>query len=291
MTESADRAGSDGQIPTSTARALASFPIWIRIPTMRLPKISLASLVAPFVVFALAACGSSSNTTSTNVSVRFINASQSTAMTVALNGTVDFQSQAAKSASPYISVASGTFTITTTSDSGSLVSSTLTLGLGAGTTYTLFAYDRDGAILATLINENQTTPATGYGSLEVATASVDPGSLDIYVVPPATTSVSGLAPTLASISYGALPPPATLAAGSYKVIATAAGNVNDVRFTSPTFSVGSTTMQTLAFTSTPGGALVNAALFTQSANTASFFPATQARVRVFSALPVSPACW
>lgn len=256
---------------------------------MRLPKISLAFLVAPFLVLMLAACGSSSNNSSTNVSLRFINASPTTVMTVALSGTVDFQSQAVQSASNYISIASGTYTITTTAAGGTLVSSTLTLGLGAGTTYTLLAYDRDGAIQATLINESQTTPATGFGSLQVATVSQDSGSLDVYVVPPSTTSVSGLAPTYSSIGYGSLPPAQTLAAGSYKVVATAAGNVNDVRFTSPAISVGSTIMQTLAFTGTPGGALVNGVLFTQSANTASFYPATQARVRLFSALPVSPS--
>jgi hypothetical protein len=255
---------------------------------MRSSKTLQALIAAPLIALLLSSCGSSSNNASTSVSLRFLNASKTASMTVAVNGTVDFTAQAPLTASPYISFAAGAFPVAVTSANGALVSSTITQGFGAGTSYTLLAYDRDGAIQTALVTENQPVPAAGYGSLAVSNLSADPGSLDVYVVATTTASVVGLAPTFSAVAYGATPPATTLATGSYKVVATAAGNVNDLRFTLPSFSVGSQQIQTLAFSSTPGGALVNGTLFTQGGG-ASFSNNTNARVRVFSALPTSPS--
>jgi hypothetical protein len=262
---------------------VADPPTLIRIPTMRSSKILQALIAAPLLALLLCACGSSSNSSSSNVSLRFINASKTVAMTVAVNGTVDFSAQAVQTASPYLTFNAGTYSVAVTGAGGALVSSTVTQGFGAGTTYTLIAYDRDGAIQTALIPENQPTPASGYGSLAVSNLGADPGSLDVYVVATTTTSLLGLAPTFQAVAYGSTPPSTTLATGNYKVVATAAGNVNDVRFTLPSFAVGNQQIQTLGFTSTPGGALVDGTLFTQSGG-AAFFNATSARVRVYSAL-------
>src|SRR5215469_14984350 len=112
----------------------------------------LQALAIVAVAVVLTACGNGNNNSSP-VNLRFVNASQKAVLTVALNGTNQFSSQAAQSTSKYDAVASGSYTITITSAGGTLTSWTQSTGLGSGGQFTLLAYDRDGAIVATLITE------------------------------------------------------------------------------------------------------------------------------------------
>ena len=151
-------------VPVFLTRTFVDPPTWIRIPTMRSSKILQALIAAPLIAVLLSSCGSSSNNASTTVSMRFLNASQTASMTVAVNGTVDFTAQAPLTASPYVTFTAGSFPVAVTSANGALVSSTVTQGFGAGTAYTLLAYDRDGAIQTALITENQPMPCLLYTS-------------------------------------------------------------------------------------------------------------------------------
>jgi Domain of unknown function (DUF4397) len=249
------------------------------------------ALVAMAVLFTalLTACGSSNNNNSSSpVSLRFVNASRSASLTVSLNGTIQFSGVAAGSTTGYASVGSGEYTITVISASGSLASWTLTTGLGAGNQLTLFAYDRDGAVLASLVTEGATAPPSGYAMVQVSNLSPDSGALDVFLVSPGTTTLLGLTPTFSSAAYLANPAFTTLVVGTFDIVATATGNSSDVRFKLPSVAITNGQILTAAFTSTSGGALVNGVLMNQG-GTVQFVPAANARVRAVSALPVSGA--
>jgi len=257
---------------------------WKARPLIRFLKVLPAALLT----LLLMACGSSNNNTATAVKVRLVNATQSASLTGSMNGTVQFTNQAAGSASGYVSVTPGNYTITVATSNGSLVSSTLTIGLGSGQTYTLLAYDRNGAVFTNVFTENQLAPATGYSTFSLANLSPDSGPVDLYVVPVGTpsTSLSGLTPTFTFAQSGVTQVGTALVAGSYELFATATGNPTDIRFNLPSLALANGQILTVAFTSTPGGALVNAVLLNQ-AGSVQFAPTTNARVRVMSALPTS----
>ncbi len=236
----------------------------------------------------LAACGSNSNTAATSANVRLVNATQSAGLTGTLNGAVDFSKVPAGSASAYATVPAGNYTITVADSSGTLVSSTQTLGLGSGQTYTLLSYDRDGAVYTTVFTENQIAPPAGYTTFDITNLSPDSGPLDVYVVAVGTTSLAGLTPTFQFAQAGVTQIGTSLVAGTYAVFATATGNSNDIRFSVPSLTLSNGQILMMAFTSTPGGALVNGVLLNQG-GAVQFAPNTNARVRVMSALPASGA--
>ncbi len=234
----------------------------------------------------LAACGSGSGGggSSGTATLRVVNATKDATLTVSLNGNTQFSGVAAASASSFASLSSGNYTVTVASTSAALTTVTQSVTLNSGQNYTLLAYDREGAIQTSIYAESQTAPPSGYGSINVDNLSYDAGPLDVYVTAPGITTLTGLAPTFQYASGSTAP--ATMVAGTYDIIATAAGNRSDVRFHLSSVSVTGAQVQTLVFTSTPGGALVNGVLITQ-AGSVQFAPATNARVRVVSALPSS----
>jgi hypothetical protein len=238
----------------------------------------------------LVACGSHNNGggTAAPANFRFVNASQDGSLTVAVDGTAQFSNVPGPSTSDYASVVAGTHTVTVTGASGSLASPAVSVSLNPAQTYSLVAYVRDGAVVASLVTESQAVPASGDATLGVANLSPDSGGLDLYLVAPGTPNLAGLAPTFQSASYRAAPTWATFVAGTFDIVVTAAGNPNDVRQRLSSISVSGGQISLLAVTSTSGGALVNAALLTQ-AGAVQFVPATSARVRVVSALSVSSA--
>jgi hypothetical protein len=234
----------------------------------------------------IAAC-SNSNNHSSPTNLRFINATQSSTLSVTLNQTGQFSNVTAGTATGYAQITPANYAIAVTSSNGSLATSTQTLGLASGQTYTLLAYERQGAIVALIIVEDQSTPPTGYATFEVSNSSLDSGNLDVYVVSPGTTSLTGLSPSFQSVNFGSAPSATSLVAGTYDVVATASGNPTDVRSHLSSVVVTSEQILMAAYTSTSGGALVNGVLLTQG-GTVQFAPTTQARVRVVSALPSSP---
>jgi Domain of unknown function (DUF4397) len=247
----------------------------------------LKSLAAVALAALVAACGSGNNNSSP-ATVRLINASHTSNLTLSLNGAVQFSNVAAASASGYAQVDASTYTIAVTSPSGTLSSATQVVGLASAQTYSVLAYDRDGAIVALVLTENQAVPTTGYSLLGITNDSPDSGAVDLYVVPPNTSTVAGLTPTFASVGFGAAPLFTTLVSGSYEIVATATGNPNDVRFKIASQALTSTQIALLGFTSTSGGALLNGFLANQGGSV-SFTQNTSARVRIVSALPVSGA--
>jgi hypothetical protein len=252
---------------------------------MRPPRSLFTLFAAPVCLF-LAACSSHSGSTAAVSTVRFVNADATVSLQVNSSGAVQFAPQGPGTASDYISVDPGVYTITVAATSGSsaLASPSLTALLSGSQTYALIAYVRDNAVVVQAVTENQASPAAGNTTLGFSNLSQDSGALDVYVVAPGTASLTGLAPTFASAVFRPTPIYTTFFSGTFDVVATAAGDPLDVRMRWPSVSLGSGLIQVLVATSTPGGTLVNAALLTQG-GAVNFLAATNARLRLVSALP------
>src|ERR1700740_591779 len=82
----------------------------------------LKALALVAIAAVIAACGSSNNNSS-NSSVRLVNAPTAASLSLALNATSEFSTVPAGSASKYVSVGPGTYTVTVTSAGGTLTSS------------------------------------------------------------------------------------------------------------------------------------------------------------------------
>ncbi len=260
---------------------------------MQSVKKILLSVAGALMATVLTACGSG-NAVIIPANIRMVNATNSV-LTLALNGSGFIGNVPAESSSGYGPAPPGTYTQSVASASGIVASSTNTLGLGTGQYYTTLAYQRDNVVYSATYPDNQALPSPGYASLNIANVSPDAGSLDIYLVPHPFTTLAGLSPTfqsvqglstaaaLAATNPGASPPIA------YDVVVTGAGKPSDLRLTLANPNFASQQEYTLALTSTTGGALVNSVLIPQGINVPSnaFIPATQARVRVMSALPVA----
>jgi hypothetical protein len=238
----------------------------------------------------LAACGSG-NGTAVPANVRLVNIS-SKSLTMSLSGVYSVPAVAPDSVSSYSAVPPGTYTASVAATDGSISSPAQTLSLGTGQNYTTLAFQRGNVVYASTMTDNISS-LTGYFALNVANISPDAGALDIYVLPATScgSSLAGLAPTFSSVQglSNASTFATTNAANAYSICVTAAGNQSDVRLQIPNLPItgfASAQAYTLALTSTTGGALVNGALV-QQGGAVQTFAATQARVRVLSALPVS----
>ena len=241
----------------------------------------------------LTACGSG-NGTVTPANIRVVNDTSSN-VTVSLNGVATLTAGNLVT-SAYAAVTPSTYTLSVATATG-LTGASSTVGLGTGQNYTALTYERGNNIYSAVYTDNQAVPTTGFSSLNVANVSAVAGPLDVYLVPhpasgsaslagyqPTFSSVQGLstATTLASTAAASGSTPAI----AWDIVVTKAATPNDVRLTLSNPNFASAQAYTLALTATAGGGLVNAALIPQGYTSTVFTPASQARVRVWSVLPV-----
>lgn len=137
-------------------------------------------------------------------------------------------------ASGYTSTSSGSNTLQI-EDSGTnnvLVNQPINLSSGS-----------DSTVLATgsgtvVLTDNNTAPSSGNIEIRVINASQTLGTADVYIVPSGTAITPG-SPTFASLAYQAASGYKSLAAGSYQVIFTQAGQAFQVINSNPlSFSAG-----------------------------------------------------
>ncbi len=241
----------------------------------------------------LTACGSG-NTNAIPANLRVVNDTTSD-LTVSLNGLATLTA-ASQVTSGYAAVLPSTYTLSVATPTG-LTGASSTVGLGTAQNYTALAYERGNNIYSAVYPDAQAVPTLGFSSLSVANVSNDAGPLDVYLVPhaasgspsltgfqPAFSSVQGLstATTLASTAPASGGTPAI----AWDIVVTKAATPNDVRLTLSNPNFATAQAYTLALTATTGGGLVNAVMIPQGLTTTVFTPANQARVRVWSVLPV-----
>ena len=196
--------------------------LWKRAPL----AVGLLTLAAAFVT---TGCGSSST-----ASVRLLNAySGQASLDLLINNKTVASGVTYGSASAYTSVSSGSpnLEIEDTGTTNVLVNQTI--NLSSKSTSTILDTSSGIAVFA----DNNTAPTSGNIEIRVINASPTLGNADVYIVP-SGTGISG-SPTFASLGYGSASGYQSLAAGSYQVIFTFAGNPSPVISSNPqTFSAG-----------------------------------------------------
>ena len=182
----------------------------------KLAGLGVGLLVLSTILFGVG-CGSS------NARVRMLNASPGEASLDMLVDSKDVASGVAYgTASGYSSVSSGSrnLQIEATGTTTPLVNQTTTLG--SNTDSTVLAINSAPSTAATVLTDNNSAPSSGNLTMRVINAAPSLGTADVYIVAPGTplTSVS---PTVAGLAFGSASAYQTLAAGSYEIFFTAAG--------------------------------------------------------------------
>src|SRR5450631_2118299 len=200
---------------------------------------------------------------STSAGVRIVNATTDTLSDGANN--YQFATVAPASITTYVAASPGTQTNTIFDATGMLLDGQQTISLAAGQYYTTLTYARSGRFGFDMIVDDLATPAAWSTLIYVDNTTVDAGALDIYLLSPGVNpqlgqatfqalqgaSLSGVVP-IPSISS-----PAIVAAGTYDVAITGAGNPNDIRQRLSGINLASSQPYLLAMTDTQGGVLVN----------------------------------
>jgi len=254
----------------------------------------LLCTVGAIVASLLTACGHSSNNTAP-ADVRLVNTAP-TPVTMTLNGGYPLTGIATDSASGYAQVPAGTYTVSVSSTNGSLNPSSQTAALGTNEGYTTIAYARGNSVYSSTITDNLAVPAVGFSTLDVANVSPDAGPLDVYLLPPGTTSLTpSFSPNFIGVSYQAQSTATTFTSGSWNVIVTGTGNQSDVRLSltgangTGAIALTSQFVGNLALTDTPGGTLVNAVVIQQGQQNVVGYPNAQSRLRLMSSVATTSA--
>lgn len=232
----------------------------------------------------LSACGSSTS----NTSVRLINASVGYpgAMTVSVNNGTASSGVSYGTAGSYQSVNVSATTSSFVSGGVTILNRTPTLQ--ANSNYSMIVYGKAGDPNISLLQENQTAPASGYASLLVLNLAQDAGPVDVYMSPQVTspsglTGLNNLSTTASNIgvTYGSGYNSVT--AGSYEVRITGYNNKTDLRLDIPNVTVASGQVYTLVLTGSPSGVLVNGMLVQQQ-STVTPYTSNSIRARLITAL-------
>lgn len=151
------------------------------------------------------------------------------------------------------------------------------------TAYTLVLHGYPGSPKTKLLTENQSAAASGRARLVVENLGTDAGALDVYLTGSADEPLDSAVPVLTAVAGGATSAATTVAAGTYRLRVTAAGERSDLRLDVPGLVLGSTQVATLLLTPATGGVLVNGQLLVQQ-GASTLLANRHARARVVAAL-------
>ncbi len=188
---------------------------------LKLVRFVVATSALALVTLFTASCGSSSST-----KFRVINASPGESnFDVSLDSKVVATNIAYGAATSYLTTGSGShqFQLNLTGSTNSLLSRSASFA--ANTQTTVLATDYPAQIAAISLLDDTTTPTTGNFRLRLINAAPSAGAVDAYVVAP-STDVTGVSPTVTSITFEAQSIYQSLAAGNFEVIFTQAGTKN-----------------------------------------------------------------
>ena len=217
-----------------------------------------------------------------NGSVRLVNAALAyPSLDMSVPGGTLATAVATGSASAYIPIAPGTYSVSlSATGSGNPLSQQAVLAY-TGVAYALVAHTEGGQLKLTALSEDQAAPAAGYGSIRLSNlALTDTGGVDVYMAASGGTATSVPAGVSAMVSnLGMASSYFPIPQGTYQVWVTGVGNKADVRLYLPSVVIGNQQVLTLALTATTGGVLVDGWLLAQG-GTVSALTNTSARIRV-----------
>ncbi|MFA6312931.1 MAG: DUF4397 domain-containing protein [Sterolibacterium sp.] len=231
----------------------------------RLPL--LLTLLTVLLTGCLGSNSDSDSTSSTQSTVRLVNASSDYAqLTLNSSGTALASGIAFGSASTYSTVTSGStsFTVQANGSSSTVAQSTVTLT--ASVDYTMIAVTTGQQLQLVQMTDNEAAPASGSTKLRISNLSQEAGSVDIYVTEVGIES-SSAAPltTYVTGTTGYL----TMNKGTYHIWVTGAGDSTDIRLDIPSVTLSDQQIATLLLTSASGGGLVDGFFVTQKGEVSS----------------------
>jgi len=243
-------------------------------------KRTFLGLMAATPVTMLAGCGGNSDG---DAKIRLINVNPSySAVSMEVDDDSKVSSLAYGSVSGFSDISSGSVDIVVkvAGSTTELASKSYSTSSDKERTLVLYGWAGDDAELYSYV-EDEDTPDSGESSLALFNATVDVGSLDVYLT--ATDEDLDAAPTFgAALASGDSAAHKTVDSATYRLRVTAAGDTSDVRLdTSVTLS--SQKIYTLILSAGSSGVLVHAHLLQQGGGATALLN-TQARVRVIPAV-------
>jgi hypothetical protein len=122
----------------------------------------------------------------------------------------------------YQTVKSGSHQITVEPPGSTTPLLAQSISFGSGSDTTIISSNFSSNIANLVLTDNNTAPASGDFKLRVVNAAPGLGAADVYVVAPAT-DLNTVSPTLSNVAFGSAASYQSLAAGSYEVVLTPAG--------------------------------------------------------------------
>lgn len=241
----------------------------------------LALLAAVSSSLWLAACGGSNDSNSGTTNLRAINLTTDIA-------SLDLYTGDTKRLGPLLtdtiatSVAFNSETyalnIKRTGDAATLFSGSYSLAKDQH--YTAVVWGRETALRVSTLpeDENNTDVLAGTTRVRVFNATIDSGTVDIYLTAP-NADLAEASPTQASLTSTTLAGFRDVSTGTYRMRVTAAGDPTDVRMDVPSITLGDRQFTTLVLTAGAGGALLNGTLIVQQGAVTSM-KNTKARIRL-----------
>lgn len=234
----------------------------------------------------LAACGG--GTDRTKAHVRLVNASSGySALSLTVDGSTIASGVAAGTSTGYADASRGTQDLDVSSPSSATILATRNASLGKDTYYSLLAYGKSGALATQLLEETQSTPASGKTLVRVINTAPDAGNLDVYLTG-SSDALSQAAPLQSAAAYGTLGNFVTINSGTWRLRVTLAGTATDLRLDASGLAFADKGVVTLVLSPGRGGVLVNALLLNQQGDAVSAAN-TQARVRVVAGVSSNAA--
>lgn len=169
-----------------------------------------------------------------------------------------------------------------TGDSTNLITDTYTLSKDKN--YTAIVWGRETSLRLITLPEDETDSdiATGNTRLRIFNATIDTGSVDVFVTS-TNTDINEASPTQSSVASGQLGGFRELARGTYRLRVTGAGDPRDLRLDLPAITLTEKKHATLVLTPGPGGVLVHATLIVQQGDM-TLLKNRQSRVRVLASV-------
>ncbi len=166
----------------------------------------------------------------------------------------------------YVELEEGSYTFNLKSAGTNTTSSTSTRSVSKDVHNTLLAYVSGGTLATAFLTDTEAAPSSGAAKLRVFnTAAAEAGSVDVYVVASACTSLANASATASSVSTWSVYNEITAASSgtAYHVCITAAGDKTDLRLDIPSLTLTDQQIATLVLTRTSGGVLLHGLLLNQ----------------------------
>ena len=173
--------------------------------------------LALVVTVVLTGCGSTTD------KARVMNASPGeSAITATIGGTSVASSLDYGTASGYVSVSSGSVTLSVEQSSTSNSILNEKISLTSNDTYTILIANYSTGVAAVTLTDNNSAPSSGQFNLRIVQASPSLGAADVYVVSPGT-SLSSVGASVTDLSFESASTYLPLSAGTYEIYFTPTG--------------------------------------------------------------------